>query len=340
MGMRLEIKKKYLYFISKDDRGILGKIFYSLLIMLSYIYATAVAIRNSLYDFNIIKSYTPKAKLISVGNLSWAGSGKTPLSIWLYEKLSASAKACIVRRGYGDDENKLLGERVGDVFFAPDRCSLIKRKQRFFDLFILDDGFQYRRLKSTVSIVIMGAREFKGTYRLIPASYFREPFASLWRADIVVVNHSDELTNRKKVKKAISAAAPQVCVYFSSYSVRGFKGVDGKVYKQSDLIGKPMAAFAAIGYPEGFFRKLKKLGFDVRHQISYPDHHRLSVREFLSLEDSLLQEGINYIMITHKDKYHFPYQPKKLKIIVMEIDFSFEDEDGFLIDLKQKLGMD
>ena len=174
MDVKLQIKRKYLEFISKDERGLLGKILYSFLIGLSGIYGAAVAIRNAFYDLNLIKAYVPEAKLISVGNLSWAGSGKTPLSIWLYEKLNPSIKACILRRGYGDDENKLLAERIGDVFFSPDRCSLIKRKQRFFDLFILDDGFQYRKLKPAVSIVLMGVREFRGTYRLIPASYFRE----------------------------------------------------------------------------------------------------------------------------------------------------------------------
>ena len=139
------------------------------------------------------------------------------------------------------------------------------------------------------------------------------------------------------MKKMIMEAAPHACVYFSTYQVRSFKALDGRVYNQSDLANKPMAAFAAIGYPEGFFKKLKTLKFDVRHYVSYPDHHRLSVKEFLSLEDSLLQEGISYMIITHKDKYHFPYQPKKLKIIVMEIDFFFEDEDKFLTDIKQKL---
>jgi tetraacyldisaccharide 4'-kinase len=340
MSLGLTLKKSYLEFIAKDKRRPFQKFVYSLLIFLSWIYAAVVAARNTLYDCNLLRTYRPSKKLISVGNLSWAGSGKTPLSIWLYEKFSPYISAVVVRRGYGDDENKLLRERIGDVFFALDRCSLVRRKEEIFDLFILDDGFQYRKLIPTVSIVIMGAREFQGVYRLLPASYFREPFSSLHRADIVIVNHSNEIKNRKKIKKMITEAAPAACVYFSDYIVNGFKDLEGNPYSEEFFLDKPVAAFAAIGYPEGFFKKLKKLKFDVRHQVAYPDHHRLSVREFLNLEDKLLREGVKYMLITHKDKYHFPYRPEKIKIVVMEIDFCFEEEARFIDGIKQRLGID
>lgn len=331
------LKKWYIAFIEEDKRSFAGRLFYRLLLVLSWLYAALVTIRNIFYDYHIIPSYTPKAHLISVGNISWAGSGKTPLSIWLYERLCGQWRTCIVRRGYGNDEKRLLEERVGNILSGKNRCALIKQNQERFGAFILDDGFQYRRLKRTLDIVIMSSREFRKPQRLLPAYFFREPLSSLGRADIVIVNHSDEADNREAIKARIRAVAKGCDIYFARYIRNRIVDFDGIEYRLDYFMSKPIAGFAAIGYPGGFFRKLRESGLYLKREIVYPDHYELTKRELAVLEEQLLSEGITILFTTHKDKFHFPYRPKKLALFIMEVTLVIDNEESLLSAINKKL---
>ncbi len=331
------LKIWYVNFIEKDKRNIPEKIFYFFLYLFSYVYGFGVAVRNFFYDKNIIPAYSSSAKVISVGNLSWSGSGKTPLSIWLYEKFSSRFKAAILRRGYGEDENKMILEKTADAFFLPDRYKLAKRLESSYDLFILDDGFGFRRLKRDVNIVIRGAREFRKKHRLIPAYFFREPLSSLNRADIVLLNYKDELDDPVRIKKAIERDFNRLAVYFSRYRFKRFCDLDNNEVSVSALGDRKLACLCAIGYPEGFFRGLDALNLKVARKIQYPDHYQLSEAEFLALQSDLLKNGIKDLVITHKDKYHLPSVEFKLNIFIMEVELQIEDEDGFIQEISKKL---
>src|SRR3989338_6438579 len=185
----LKLKQRYIDFLEKQSRNFPESIFYYFLYLVSGIYWLVVALRNFFYDGNFFSSYRAQARVISVGNLSWAGSGKTSLVIWLKNIFSGQLRTAVLRRGYGRDEGKLLSDAGCKVFSSPDRLHLAKELEPNFELFILDDAFQYRRLQRTVDIVVMGARDFRHKPRLIPAYIFREPLTSLKRADIVVVNY-------------------------------------------------------------------------------------------------------------------------------------------------------
>jgi len=336
--MMVELKKWYVDFIEKDKKNIFENIFYSFLYILSYIYGALVGLRNFLYDKNIIPSYSCDAKVISIGNLSWAGSGKTPLSIWLYERLFSKYKVAILRRGYGNDENKMLLEATANVFSLPDRYKLVKKLESSFDIFILDDGFQFRRLKKTINIVIRGAREFKKKHRLIPVYFFREPLTSLNRADILILNYKNEIEEPLKIKKSILDNFPHLAVYFCQYRFRRFLDLENNEFDASQLRQRKLACFCAIGYPQGFFNLLKNLDLEVGRQIIYPDHYELSVREFNFLQDDLLKNGIKDLVITHKDKYHLPLAICKLNIFIMEVELVIEEEEAFLQEIAKRLG--
>jgi len=335
--MVVNFKQWYVSFLEKDKKNALEQIFYSILCFLSVIYKSVVITRNFFYDKQILKSYHPKSKVISIGNISWAGSGKTSLSLWLYEKLAPSHKTAILRRGYGSDEGKLISETTKDVFSSIDRVSLIKDLQSSFDVFILDDGFQYRKLKPNVNIVIMGAREFKRKHRLIPAYFFREPLESLKRADILLLNYKEEFDDMVKVKASIRNFAPNLKIYTCSYKPSKFLDLDGREMPFESLATRRFAAFAAIGYPKGFFNKLKEAGLTPSEEIIYPDHHELTEKELKSLEEDLFSKGIGDLVITSKDKYHLPMYQTKLNIVVMNVEVKIDDEDIFLINVRQTL---
>ena len=335
--MSVKVKQWYVSFLERDKKNILEVILNALLYFLSLIYGLGVLIRNFFYDKGIFKIQTTKAKVISIGNLSWSGTGKTSLSIWLYKKLTASFKTAILRRGYGDDEAKLIAQTTKDVFSSLNRAKLAKDLEKSFDLFILDDGFQYRRLRRNLNIVVMGAREFRRKYGLIPVNFFREPMRSLLRADILLLNYSEEIEDISKIKESILKEAGHLGVYTCGYRVRRFCDLEGGEISIESLRQRPVAALAAIGYPHGFFNKLKELDFNLGCQIIYPDHHELSQVEFDRLETDLLKKGIKDLVITQKDKYHFPTNETKLNIVVMEVDIEIDNEAYFLGKVKAYL---
>ena len=335
--MLLKPKQAYLKFLEKDKRNIFERVILAFLYLLSLVYGFVVIIRNLLYDFKILPIYRSSAKVISIGNISWSGSGKTPLSIWLYRRLTFMYKVAILRRGYGGDEKKVLSEITKDVFSSPDRKRLVKNLEPSFNVFILDDGFQHRRLRRDVDIVIMGAREFRKKFRLIPACFFREPLSSLKRSDILLVSHSNEIENFDQVKERIHKLAPDLRIYFSQYRFKRIIDLDGNIISLDTLKNKDVAAFAAIGYPEGFFLKLEEVGLNVKDKIIYPDHYELSKPRFRNLEKELIRKSIKDLVITSKDRYHLPIIETKLNIFIMEIEVEIENESEFLQEIEIKL---
>lgn len=333
----LDLSQWYLIFLEKDKKNFFELFFYFFLCFLSWIYGIVIFIRNFLYRKKIIFSFTSQSKVVSIGNLSWSGSGKTSLSIWLYQRLAANYKIAVLRRGYGSDEGELLKNKVGNVYSAPSRSELAKKLETKFNLFILDDGFQHRSLNRDVDIVIMGSREFKRKHRLIPAYIFREPLSALRRADILLLNYKEEMENREALKKDILKIAPGLGIYFSQYRPKGFFDLKGNKFSLDFLKAKRLGAAAAIGYPQGFFNKLAELGLNVEQKMIYPDHHELSIAEFRKLEDSLSDKGINDLVITYKDKYHLPALSSRLNIFILEVELEIEDEAKFLKDIEGRL---
>ncbi|MCK4912205.1 MAG: tetraacyldisaccharide 4'-kinase [Candidatus Omnitrophica bacterium] len=333
----VRLKKWYLAFLENDRKNFFELILYFLLYFLSLIYGVGVFFRNLFYEIKMASVFFSKAKVVSIGNLSWSGSGKTTLAIWLYQHLSSKYKAAILRRGYGQDEGKLLKEKTNDVFAAVKRVELAQRLENSFDLFILDDGFQHRRLARDVDIVMMSAKDFCNKLRLIPAYSFREPLNSLRRADILLLNYKNEMKDAEDIKSSILKVAPQLKIYFSHYKNKCFRDLKGNKFENDFLSGRRLAAFTAIGYPQGFLNKLAELNLDIVEKIVYPDHHELTINEFHRLEDDLISKGINDLVITHKDKYHFPCLESKLNIFVLEVELEIENQDEFVKSVEEGL---
>lgn len=328
------LKEKYLDLLEKKEKTFPETLLSYFFLLLSGVYALAVSLRNFLFDKGIIFSGSCKAKVISMGNLSWSGSGKTSLVLWLYEKLSPQHKIAVLRRPYAKDEEKLLNAKVKDVFSVKDRYLAAKEKESSFDLFLLDDGLQYRRLKRDLNVVLMGAREFKGKYRMIPAGIFREPLACLMRADAVVVNYRDELESLPEVKTKILKYAPKAKVFFSKYEITGFRNLQGQLVKPESFKEEKLAALCGIGYPQGFFNLLKNYGIKIDRKLIFPDHHELSTRRYQQIQDSLSAQRINTVITTAKDRYHLPEAENRLNILIAEVEMKIDDQDGFLAQVR------
>ncbi|MFA5101392.1 MAG: tetraacyldisaccharide 4'-kinase [Candidatus Omnitrophota bacterium] len=333
--MKLKIKKWYLEFLERDKRNFGEAIFYFCLCQLSFVYGVCVGVRNFLYDAKCVTIYKSTKKIISVGGLSWAGAGKTTLALCLYDKLRASqAKVCILRRGYGDDENELIRAHTSDLAVAVDRVRLVQDLEPQFDIFILDDGFQYRKLFRDYDIVMMTAGEWKKKIRLLPASIFREGLASLGRARAMVVTYTADDNERALIAREAVEMFPALKVYFARHVFKRFLDTQKRLHEPAALAGRKVAALSGVGYPKGFFELLRQVGIAPERTFVYPDHYVLSQREFDDLERDLINQGIHDLVITKKDFYHIPKDHLKINLITMEIDMQIYNEDVFLQDLK------
>ncbi|MDP2922279.1 MAG: tetraacyldisaccharide 4'-kinase [Candidatus Omnitrophota bacterium] len=331
------IKKWYISFLEKEKRNFFESAFYLLLYFLSFVYGFAVVIRNFFYNIGLLHSYRAQKKVLSIGSLSWAGSGKTTLAMYLYDKLIYKRKVAVLRRGYGNDEGKLMQDYDIKVFSRPNRISLVKQLSRQFDAFILDDGFQYRKLKRDIDIVVMAARELQKNIKLIPVSSFREYLSSLKRANMLILNYKEEAGDFTKIKQSLQDNFPHLKIYLANYEIEKLMDFNSNEIAANSLRNKPVAAITAIGYPKGFFSKLREMRLNIVKEIAYPDHYEFNPDEFIALQNNLRDNGILDIIITHKDKYHIPKDAIKLNIYIMKVKIKIEEEEDFLKEIEKGL---
>jgi len=323
----VKIKKLYLHFLEKEDKSKGEKIIYYFLLLLSFIYSMIMKARNFLYDKEKIKSYRFSKKIISIGGLSWAGAGKTGLVIYLHKRLSPEFKVASITKGYAEDELLLLREKVGKVFDSKDRVRLIKKLESNFDVFLLDDGFQYRKIKRDLDVVIMSKEELEMRKVLIPASVFREPLSSLKRADILVISYGEK-EDILKVKEKILTINPYLKIYYGNYRFKRFLDRNKREVKREYFQGKKIAVLTAIGYPKGFLEMVKKQKVDIEEKIIYPDHYRFSKATMSKIEERLSKKNIRDVIITYKDFFHIDWGGCNLNYFILDVEL--EIEDGFL----------
>lgn len=327
----------YINFIESEKKTLGQKVLWSFLYGLSLIYGLALNLRNLAYDWNFLPQFKAKSKIICVGNLSWAGAGKTTLALYLYEKLSSRFKTAIIRRGYGNDENQMIKQSGAALFIDKNRVKLAKQLENKFDLLIMDDGFGYRKLMRDLNIVVMASREFSANPALIPASYFREPIYSLTRAQILLITHSEQINDLSKKIGLLEKRFPHLKIFTSNYAITSFTDLNGSAVSLDQLQIEPCAGLCAIGYPQSFFTKIKQAAIKLRKEIILPDHKQLSEPEFIELEKKLLEIGVKNLIISAKDKFHFPDVKKNIKIVVMNIRLNIIREAEFLKTIQDKL---
>ena len=204
--------KQYIHDLMHDrTNDLLSQVVKPCLLILSYAYGFLLKAHYFFYKVNLLKSYKSQIAIISIGNITLGGTGKTPFTIMLAERLTQKnkKKTAVLIRGYGEDEWKMLEERLGKygikVFVGRDRVKYAKQALQYGACsLILDDGFQHRRLRRDLDIVLLDSTNPFGNRHLFPRGILREPLDSLRRADIVV------LTKVDKAKENIPAIADEM----------------------------------------------------------------------------------------------------------------------------------
>jgi tetraacyldisaccharide 4'-kinase len=247
--------------------------------------AGVVAARNALYDRGTLRAHGTSIPVVSVGNLTVGGTGKTPVSAWIAGELARRGAApAIVLRGYGDDEplvHAVLNPAFPVVVSADRTKGVAEAAARGATVAVLDDAFQHRRVARDADIVLVAADGWSIPRRLLPGGPWREPLEALRRADLAVIT-SKAATQIEvdAVRMAIAHAAPGVPVAGLSLGLGDLLrfGDPGARLPLGGLAGANVLAIAAVGNADAFFAQLRRAGASVAAR-GFPDHHRFTPDE-------------------------------------------------------------
>jgi tetraacyldisaccharide 4'-kinase len=268
------------------------------------LYGAVIATRGKLYDWGIFRATEFSVPVLSVGNLSVGGTGKTPVAAWLAHRFSERGAApAIVLRGYGGDET-IVHERLNEgipVIAAADRVRGIREAiAQGVDVVVLDDAFQHRRARRDADILLVSADAWRGKPRLLPAGPWREPLRAARRASLVIITRKTaDRSVVEDVKRALGNAAPRVPIAIAYLAPGDLKSTaTGQTLPLQALHGADLTAIAAIAQPESFFKQLTELGAVVR-PFSFPDHHAFTAADARNLAAEA--DNSDFVVCTLKD---------------------------------------
>jgi tetraacyldisaccharide 4'-kinase len=251
---------------------------------LGWAYAAGTRIRNALYDRDMLESHAAGIPVLSLGNLSVGGTGKTPIAAWAAARLLAKgARPAIVLRGYGGDE-PLVHERLNPeaiVVVDRDRVRGVARAAALgADCAVLDDAFQHRRLRRDADWVLVAAEQWRAGLRSLPAGPLREDMGALRRADLLIVTRKS--APREEADAVLAALLARVPVPASAICHLSADELvacaSGAREPMSWLTGRRVLAIAAIGRPEAFYEQLRQAGAEVE-EARYSDHHAFTAAD-------------------------------------------------------------
>jgi len=337
----------------------------------SILYYFGMTLRNKLYDWHILSVKRLECKVISVGNITVGGTGKTPAVAYLAARLrEQNRRVVIASRGYGrknrgqvlvaDGEQLLVeAQESGDEPFMLARklknIPVIvdnnrheagrKACTRFSTEFLLlDDGFQYRHLQRDLDIVLLDARCGIEKPWLLPAGPFRELPSSLARAQMVWLTRVEPGVDIEGLRTRVAAItkAPVVCV---SHKANRWISTDGEALDRAAVFGKRILAFAGIADPGSFEKTLRDLGAEVVRFLSFRDHHWYNNKDRIQIDEVARVVNVTWVVTSEKDFVRLPKEfplsrPLYYLEIEMEVNAGGESLDSALSEMTRKRSED
>jgi tetraacyldisaccharide 4'-kinase len=252
--------------------------------------------------------------VVSIGNLTVGGTGKTPMVEWMARQFrSRGIRVAILSRGYGaaadgrNDEALELELALPDVphLQNPDRVAsaAVAVDELGTQLLLLDDGFQHRKLARDFDVVLLDASEPFGFDRLLPAGTLREPVAGLARAQAIVLSRADmlDVAGREAVRRRVATISPHPVWCEVEHRPAALVASDGSRDAIQTAGAKRVAAFCGIGNPAGFRHTLATLGCNVAAWREFPDHHAYHREDVDSLSAWARDAGAELLLCTRKD---------------------------------------
>ena len=281
---------------------------------LSVFYGCAVSVRNLAYRLHARRIHKSGATVVSVGNITAGGTGKTPFVAHLAQWFCRHHVAVgLLSRGYrahsdqANDEKLVLDQLCPSVPHVqnPDRVAgaSIACEQFGCRLLILDDGFQHRRLARDLDIVLVDALNPWGYGHLLPRGLLRESVTSLKRADLVVLTRADQCMDaeRRQLRTQIGRYVDDNRIVEVAFCPVKLVNARGESEPLKALVDRAVVGFCGIGNPEAFQQSLSSAGLQVLHLRPFADHHHYGPDDLAELQDSAKQVHAAALVTTQKD---------------------------------------
>lgn len=336
-------QQTFLSLISGQKKGVHPAACRLALSLLEPFYAGATSVRNRLFDVGIKKAQRVSCPIVSVGNITTGGTGKTPTVAWLVKSLLAEGiKPAILSRGYqsldgeANDEKLLLEQLCPTVPHLQNRDrvagaqTIIDQSQP--DVIILDDGFQHRRLHRDFDLVLVDALNPFGYGHLLPRGLLRETLSGLKRASAILITRCNQVTEEQlRLLQKQLADLVQVPIFSSEFAPTGLINSSGQRTTFAEMNGKRTCSFAGIGNPAGFRRSLASVGLAVSDKsfLSFPDHHHYSSADLKRIHHWSRERNAEALIVTQKDLVKINAdQIGPIPVWALEIELSLRDSAG------------
>ncbi len=325
----MSLEQAWKAIVSGEKTGVVASFSRSILGALSNVYATAMTKRNAKYDTSKDLIYRSSIPVISVGNITAGGTGKTPMVAYIcdyYKQLGL--RPVVLTRGYkaklnkgshivsdgtqlllnafesGDEANLLASTlQTVPVVIGSSRANSAELAMEKLspDVFVLDDAFQHRRMGRDLDIVLIDATNPFGYEHVLPRGLLREPLVGLKRADIIIVTKANQISEQalRELESRLRAMVPTTPVLLSNHQPASMEPLfagDGEAKKE-----EPLFAVTAIGSPSSFHTTLRHEGYTVGLDKSFPDHHVFTEKDLEDIFQQGISKGATQIAITEKD---------------------------------------
>ena len=323
---------------------------------LSLLYGAVTRTRLSLYRRGTFQTTKLDRPVISIGNITTGGTGKTPLVEYVAKTIASQGKkVCILTRGYGrkdphlqvivsdgydvlaspteaGDEPYLLATKLAGqaaVISSADRIAAGQEAIKDFgtEAFVLDDGFQHLRLARDLNIACIDATNPWGGGRLLPYGRLREAPEGLRRADCVVLTRCDQVESVEALRGEVRELIDGRPIFESR--MRPLRLASLKNGPETIAVPGRVGAFCAVGNPASFFESLRGLGYEVGLERAFADHHVYSQGDVDALHQLARETGANALITTAKDAVKLKGMAFELPCYVLEIEIAMDDADAF-----------
>ncbi len=350
-----------LYNLATDKyRGVIPSLLKVFLYVLSLAYGLIVRLLMFAYRIN---PYRAHCRVISVGNITLGGTGKTPLVEYIAGYLKHKGhKVAIVTRGYKrkimsyelrvmsyenmGDEPYMLQEKLKDVplIVDADRARGIGRavSEYSVDTVILDDGFQQWRIKKDLDIVTIDAGNPFGNRKMLPRGILRQPVSTLKQADVFVLTKTNINPEVQNIKDVLRRLNPSAAVVQSKHQPMGFYelGKSEELLNIDILKGKAITLVSAIARPDSFENLIKSLDINIGLCFKFPDHHNYTQQDLDGIIKNSKKKNIDTIITTEKDAVklsQLPITDYRLPIFVLRIELQITENEEKFLDRLSKL---
>lgn len=334
---------------------------------LGALYSAVIRTRHALYSRGALRVHKIGAPVISIGNMTTGGTGKTPLVEWVARAVEKEGRrVCVLTRGYGranqskrvvvsdgknifadaregGDEPRLLAEMLrgtAAVISDADRVGAARWAVENLksEVFILDDGFQHLRIERDLDVVAVDATNPWGGGKLLPRGGLREPLRGLARADCIIITRSEQAQDIDALRKEAESLGGRRPVFLSRTrttrvhplfeSSAASTGLE--TTQPSVPPTSPFAAFCAVGNPSAFFEHIRRDGYQLNLTRAFSDHHTYSQSDIDRLVAEARREGAQALLTTAKDAVKLRSLHFALPCHVLEIELEFDDDEKLL----------